>query len=192
AESAWVNAIRVYQRALDDFKIQLGIPVETRLVLDDEELQELKIRHPSLPVDEAIRVALVARLDYQNVRDQEADSARKARLAADRLSPQLDILASAGFNSSEQNHGFALPDPKRYHWNAGLDLDLPLERKAQRNSYRSALIAQQRAARTLSQRGDEIELQVRESWRSLEQAKRNYEISEVGVKLAERRVEEQE
>jgi hypothetical protein len=35
-------------------------------------------------------------------------------------------------------------------------------------------------------------LQIRDSWRSLEQAKRNYEISEVGVRLAERRVEEQE
>ena len=33
---------------------------------------------------------------------------------------------------------------------------------------------------------------MRESWRSLEQARRTYEISEIGVKLAERRVEEQE
>jgi outer membrane protein TolC len=192
AESAWVNAIRVYQRALDDFKIQLGLPVESRLVLDDGELQQLTIHHPRLGVDEAIKVALAARLDYQNVRDQQADSARRVKLAADRLRPQLDILASAGFNSPEKSRGFALPDPDRYHWNAGLNLDLPLERKAERNSYRSALIAEQRAARTLSQRGDEIELQVRESWRSLEQAKRNSEISEVGVKLAERRVEEQE
>ena len=38
---------------------------------------------------------------------------------------------------------------------------------------------------------DEIKLQVRDRWRSLDQAKRNYEISEIGVKLAERRVEEQ-
>ena len=42
------------------------------------------------------------------------------------------------------------------------------------------------------QRRDEIELQVRESWRTLEQARRTYQISEIGVKLAERRVEEQE
>ena len=40
--------MRVYQRALDDFKIQLGIPVETRMVLDDRELQDLRIRHPDI------------------------------------------------------------------------------------------------------------------------------------------------
>ena len=34
-------------------------------------------------------------------------------------------------------------------------------------------------------------MQVRDGWRTLDQAKRSYEISEIGVKLAERRVEEQ-
>ena len=33
---------------------------------------------------------------------------------------------------------------------------------------------------------------MRDSWRTLDQAKRSYEISEIGVKLAERRVEEQD
>src|ERR1019366_2929445 len=42
------------------------------------------------------------------------------------------------------------------------------------------------------QQRDQIELQVRDSWRTLEQARRAYQISEIGVKLAERRVEEQE
>jgi len=104
----------------------------------------------------------------------------------------LDFLASASFDSVEQSHGFPLPDPDRYRWNAGVDLNLPLERKAERNAYRSALISLDRSARTLEQRRDEIELQVRESHRTLEQARRTYEISEIGVKLAERRVEEQE
>ena len=33
---------------------------------------------------------------------------------------------------------------------------------------------------------------MRDSWRTLEQARRTYQINEIGVKLAERRVEEQE
>jgi outer membrane protein TolC len=192
AENAWIGAIRVYQRALDDFKIQLGIPVETKLVLDDRELQELRIRHPDIKVDEAIQVALAARLDYQNVRDQLADSGRKVVLAADQFKPQLDVTATAGFASPQQDRGFALPDPNRYNWNAGMNLDLPLERTVERNNYRAALIAQQRSARAVDQQRDEIELQVRDSWRTLEQARRAYQISEIGVKLAERRVEEQE
>jgi outer membrane protein TolC len=192
AESTWVDAIRSYKRALDDFKFQLGLPVAIQLMLDDRDLQQLTIRHPEIDITNSIRVALAARLDYQNVNDQYADSQRQTVLAADRLKPQLDLVASGGINSVQEIRGFALPDPQRYHWNAGLDVDLPLNRKAERNGYRSALIAEAKAARTVAQRQDEIEQQVRESWRTLEQAKRTYEISEIGVKLAERRVEEQE
>jgi outer membrane protein TolC len=192
AENAWVGAILVYQRALDDFKIQLGIPVDTKVVLDDRELQELRIRHPDIKVAEAIEVALAARLDYQNARDQLADSGRKVVLAADQFKPQLDLTASAGFVSPQETRGFGVPDPARYNWNAGMNLDLPLEKTAERNSYRAALIAQQRSARAVDQQRDQIELQVRDSWRTLEQARRAYQISEIGVNLAERRVEEQE
>ena len=191
-ESTWINAVRAYKRSLDDFKIQLGIPVETRLVLDDRDLEQLTIQHVEISVEDSIKVALAARLDYQNLREQHEDAQRKVKLAADRLKAQLDFLASASFDSVEQSHGFPLPDPDRYRWNAGVDLNLPLERKAERNAYRSALISLDRSARTLEQRRDEIELQVRESHRTLEQARRTYEISEIGVKLAERRVEEQE
>ena len=192
AENAWVSAVRVYRGALDDFKFQLGIPVETRLVLDDRELQDLRIRHPDLGVADAVKIALAARLDYQNVRDELEDSGRKVALAADQLKTQLDFTAAAGFVSRPQAGGLVLPDISRYNYNAGFNLDLPLERKAERNNYRASLISQQRAARALEQQRDQIELQVRDSWRTLEQARRAYQISEIGVKLAERRVEEQE
>jgi len=192
AENTWVSAILVYQRALDDFKFQLGIPVETPVVLNDRELQELKIRHPDIGVDEAIKIALTARLDYQNARDQLEDSGRKVALAADQLKTQLDLTAAAGFVSQPSAGGLVLPDVARYNYNAGFNLDLPLERTAERNNYRATLVAQQRAARALEQQRDQIELQVRDSWRTLEQARRTYQINEIGVKLAERRVEEQE
>ena len=192
SENAWISAIRVYKRALDDFKFQLGIPVETRMVLDDRELQDLKIRHPDLAVDDAIKIALAARLDYQNARDELEDSGRKVALAADQLKTQLDFVAAGGFVSQPQAGGLVFPDVSRYRYNAGFNLDLPLERTAERNNYRAALISQQRASRAVEQQRDQIELQVRDSWRTLEQARRAYQISEVGVKLAERRVEEQE
>ena len=192
AENAWIGAIRTYQRSLDDFKFLLGMPVETKLVLDDRELQDLKIRHPDLSVDEAIKIALAARLDYQNARDQLADSGRKVKLAANQLKTQLDLTASGGFVSQPSVAGLVLPDSARYNYNAGFNLDLPLERTAERNNYRAALIAQQRSARAVDEQRDQIELQVRDSWRTLEQARRAYQISEIGVKLAERRVEEQE
>ena len=192
AEGAWISAVRNYQRALDYFKILLGIPVETRVVLDEQELRNLNIRQPDIKVEEAIRIALAARLDYQNTVDQQADSHRKTLLAKNFLKTQLDLTASGSIASAQENGGIPLPDLDRYRWNAGVNLDLPLERKAERNTYRAALIAESRSQRALELRRDEIELQVRESWRTLEQARRTYEISEIGVKLAQRRVEEQE
>jgi outer membrane protein TolC len=192
AESAWINAVRTYARSLDDFKIQLGLPVETRLVLDDRDLEQLQIQHPNLNVEDCIKIALAARLDFQNTHDQYEDAVRQTRLAADRLKSQVDLAAGATMDSEEVSQGFALPDPNRYRWNVGLNFDLPLNRKLQRNAYRSAVIREEQAARSLALRRDEIELEVRESHRTLEAARRTFEISELGAKLSERRVQEQE
>ena len=192
AESTWINSVRNYQQSLDNFKLQLGLNVGSNLVLDDRELESLQIRDPHLSADESIQIALAARLDYLNAKDKFADSERKVELEANLLKPQVDFSSSVSlFSDPNATTGIQLPDPHRYSWNAGLIIDPGLDRKAERNSYRSALIARNRAARAIEQQEDDIKLQVRDSWRTLDQAKRNYEISEVGVKIAERRVEEQ-
>ncbi len=193
AESTWINAIRSYKQALDNFKIQLGLTVDAHIVLDDRELEALQIHHPDLSVDDSLQVALAARLDYLNSKDQLDDAVRQVDLAANFLKPRVDVTATVAVNSNpNENNRFPLPDVDRYRWNAGLNFDPGLDRKAERNGYRSALISRNRAARAIDQQEDEIKLQVRDSWRTLDQAKRNYEISEIGVKLAERRVEEQD
>jgi outer membrane protein TolC len=193
AEGAWNNALRTYKEGLDRFKLlQLGILVDTHLVLDDRELEALSIRHPQINREDAVRIGLAARLDHLNAKDRRDDAVRKVDLAANFLKPQLDLVSTAGFRSGPNGAtGFPVPDTDRYNWSAGFDVDLPLDRKAERNAYRTALISSEGAARALEQNADEIRLDVRESWRSLDQAKRNYEISELGVQIAERRVEEQ-
>ena len=37
-ETQWINAVRNYQQSLDQFKIQIGLPVDEKIVLDDSEL----------------------------------------------------------------------------------------------------------------------------------------------------------
>jgi len=126
------------------------------------------------------------------VRDQLEDAGRKIGIAANALRAQIDLVASAGFDSKlEPATRLAVPDFDRYHWNAGLNINLPLERKAERNAYRAALITYDATRRAFELQADQIKLDVRNGWRALDQAKRNYEISEIGVKIAERRVEEQ-
>ena len=74
---------------------------------------------------------------------------------------------------------------------ATIDLDLPFDRKEDRNVYRAALIGLEQAKRSDSLNFDNVRLQIYDDWRALEQAKRNYEISDLGVSLAVRRLDEQ-
>jgi outer membrane protein TolC len=192
-ESAWNNALRSYKQTLDNFKLlQLGIAVDTRIVLDDAELQALEILDPKIQPDEAVDIGLAARLDYLNAKDRYQDAGRKVDVAKNFLKPQADLVATVGLrNPPDQRSGFPLPDLDRYNWSAGLNVDLPFDRLPERNAYRTAIILEQQAARAVEQQADEIRLDVREGWRALDQARRNFEISQLGVQLAERRVEEQ-
>jgi outer membrane protein TolC len=190
SETSWITAINGYRQALDNFKITLGLPTDARLVLDDQELRKLKIIHPKITVEEGIRVALASRLDFYTVRDQFEDAARKTSVAKNGLLPDLDVVLSGSINSTP---GSGLPalDLDRTRWNAGVNLTLPLDRKAERNTYRSAIIAYERAARALELAVDNIKLDIFNGVRNLEQYRRNFESSAIGVKLAQQRVQEQ-
>jgi outer membrane protein TolC len=193
AETAWINAVRTYKQNLDQFKIQLGISTDARVTLDDQELLKLKIDHPNLAAEDAQKVALVQRLDLYNFHDQLADAERKIPLSANRLRPQIDLVSGVGINGPQApGWGAKFPDPAQYHWNAGIHAELPFERTAERNAYRAALIGREQAVRQLAQKEDEVKLQVRNDWRNLDQARRNYDSAQLGVELSLRRVEEQE
>lgn len=191
-ETSWIDAVRNYRQSLDQFKIQIGLSTDANVVLDDNELAELKILHPDIEPEVAQEAALALRLDLYTQRDQLEDATRRVALAANGLRPQVDLVTQVAVNSDPNGNGDSIPRWDRYRWNAGLNADLPFERTAQRNIYRSALITQEQAARLLQQREDEIKLQVRSDWRNLDQARRNFESSEIGVELSERRVQEQE
>ncbi len=191
SETRWLEALRTYRESLDRFKISLGVPLASKLVLADTDLAGLAIENPGVPLDQAVPVAVATRLDLQTARERFEDAARKVPIAKNSLLPQIDAVARAGFENSSTN-GFVLPDPRFNSWSAGLNVDLGLDRKGQRNSFRSALISVERARRQLEAEVDTVRLQVASDWRALEQAKRNFENAEIGVKLAERRVEEQE
>jgi outer membrane protein TolC len=193
SENQWANALRAYKQSLDAFKILIGLPTGAQVVLDERELARLAIDHTELGVDDAIQIALSMRLDYFNARDRYEDAARKVPVAIAALKAQVDLVASTSISSATgTGQVVPLPDPTRYRWDAGFNIDFPLERTAQRNAYRAALILQKQSERDLSLLEDQIKLQVRDGRRALDQARRNYEIAELSVKLAERRVEEQE
>ena len=194
SENSWVDSIRAYKQSLDQFKILLGLPTDAQIILDDHELDVLRetgIQHPTVSDEQAIEVSRVARLDLYNVRDQEDDSKRKVLVAANSLKADLDLVITGRVNSEPGADKFNTLDFQRAAWSAGFDVDLPLDRKAERNSYRASLISYDRATRELSLAEDNVKLEVRDAWRNLDQAKRNFDNRKLALALSERRVEEQ-
>lgn len=191
AESSWINSLANYSSALDRFKILLGIPTDTKIVLDPDELDNLVIEHPDITADDAVKVAMVTRLDLYTLRDEVDDAERKLVVAANNLRPDVDFIATYRVQSPPDGD-FTELDFRRENWSVGLDVGLPFDRKAERNAYRTALITEDRARRGLSLAEDSVALDVRDAWRDLEQAKLNYEINLREVELNARRVEEQD
>jgi outer membrane protein TolC len=71
---------------------------------------------------------------------------------------------------------------------AGALLDLPLERTAERNAYREALIQVNQAIRAVQELEDAVKLQVRNDLRDLIQTRESFRIQAQAVALAQRRV----
>ncbi|CAN5767881.1 hypothetical protein BH11VER1_BH11VER1_39670 [soil metagenome] len=190
-ERIWISYVNRYELQLDSLKIALAIPVQTAVILDEKELAKLSLEDPGMSFEESIETALVTRLDIYNKRDAVQDTERKIKLAAQDLLPQVDLTGRYQVNGDPKSGRLNLNLDRRT-LGGGVDLDLRLDKKADRNAYRSSLIAQQRVARELDLAEEDIRSSLRTSWRDLEAARKQYEIAETGVKLSARRVDEEE
>ena len=151
-------------------------------------LEEIGITEPGYELDAAIEMALAQRLDLANSGDAVDDAERKVVVAADNLGVELNLIGSVGVGSPAgtdfqrlqfQNGTYAL----------GLEADLPLDRKAERNAYREALIALEQRQREHVNDVDEAELDVRSAYRQLQEAAERYRTQKSSLELSETRVE---
>jgi len=185
------RAQQTYHQALDSFKLTLAIPTETDLVLDMKDLETLgekELGEIPFSRERAIEISLVERLDFQTAVDGVYDADRKVKVAINELKPGLDLVLS----SSAETEGDT--KPLKFEFNKAdsfveLDLELPLERTAERNAYRKRLIQLEAAKREADEFRDRVVLDVRDRWRAYHRARRSYEIQKDSVKLAEGRVE---
>lgn len=190
AESRWIDSIRSYQTRLDEFKITLGVPVDDKIILDDRELARLRIDDPDITREQAVKIALVTRPDLATSADRIVDAKRQIKVAKNGLLPGLDV--SMDYNPrSDQGDTTPGINWNRRRWETSLDVDLPLDRKAERNDYRAALIFLDRAKRADDLARDEARLDIYDGWRAIEQARLNFRVAETQVEVANRRLEEQ-
>lgn len=176
------------QSALDDFKLFLGLPIGVSVQLDTAELDRLD-EGGGLEIEQdfAIEFALSQRLDYLTVQDQVADAQRKIPIAANRLLTAIDVRSSVRATSDvDRPLEF---DKDNVDWTLGLDIDLPIDRIADRNAYRETLITLQRARRAEIELADSIRVDLRDELRQARTQLETLRIQENAVALADRRVE---
>lgn len=180
-----------YVAAVDDFKFLLGVPIETKIEIPPADLERLETEGltaaPWRQAQEAVDLALARRLDLHNARGQEIDAWRKVLVAKNALGAQVDLRLGGALRTAE-TRPWEIEDSV-VEGLLGLDIDLPLQRTAERNAFRAAMIQAARARRQRQGREDEVTLAVREAYRRLDRASQSFALQEASMKLAARRVE---
>lgn len=191
AESGLINAQTSYQRQLDEWKDDLGLPLDLSIGPDPRELTRIasqELVRPDINLEEALEFALKKRLDLQTSRDRVEDEGRAVKIALRNFLPKLDFSYNFRSSLTDKDDEFSL-DLRNNTQTFSLSLDLPLDWTPRRNTYRNALIGYEQAKRSEEQDRNNVILEVRNAWRQLERLRRNYLIQQESVRLSERRVE---
>lgn len=175
-----INARERFLLAMDRFKVRLGLPIEQEIVIVPTRLE---IPEPEITPAKATELALAYRLDLQVERDQVDDARRGVSNAKNDLLPDLDLAAgltvASNPNDTIGNFDF---DFGSANYNASVTFGLPLDRRIERLSLRSAMIGAERSQRGYEQFRDNVIVDARAAVRRIDQAR-------FALDLAERRVE---
>ncbi len=171
SENSVINARADYDRAVDEFKITLGLPLEQKIIIVDAQPPFESVR---LDVESAVKAAQHNRLDIHTTRDQLQDAIRALRISEDGLRPDLNLDVSAGLGGSDTTFGRSLKDD--YSYSAGISLTIPLQQKAARNSYRSTLLSLEQSKRNLTLTLDRLSLSIRDQIRQLQSQESRIEL----------------
>lgn len=192
AESDLVSAKQSHATALDRFKIFLGMPVDMKLdVLDqdaDEQSRAVDKLLPDITVAEAVEVALQYRLDLLTEADRVDDSGRAVKIAKNRMLPDLAFAGGITFPSDPERLNSTTFNTERNTWNAGLAFRID-DRKSERNGYRASLVALRRAQRDFEEFVDTVSADVRRAHRRIDEQVNLRLIQALNVDENERRYE---
>ena len=179
ARQTMITTKQSYQDALDNFKITLGLPPETPVELRSEELRALEESMKKLasatedalaeyPIEsEALADAVMRRRDLAVVRGEMEDAARQVKIKADALRADLKVTGGAKYNGGRHYHDPKTTDVETTATEATVTFSMPWDRRRERNQYRQALVAQERAERDYVESEDGVKNEVRSGYRDL-------------------------
>lgn len=188
ARDIHVQARKEYESLLDLFKITLSVPTTVEFQLDESELEALRAverLEPDFAEAEVVETALLRRLDLVNSAEGVIDAQRKVFVAADALRADLSIIGTSDVASQQQGNRQTLQAANDY--NLDFEFSLPLDRVAEQNVYRKALITLNQRQREYELAADTIRLEVRQAYRDLAEAAERYRIQSEALKVAQER-----
>lgn len=174
-----------YESAVDDFKILIGMPVEQELEIVGVRLD---VQVPDIDRSDITELAMKYRLDLQTARDQLDDARRRIDNAENGLLPDLNLTAGAAVGNRLETPAGNV-DSRTTQYDAGVTLDLPVDRLAERNVYRAALVNFAQSERNVVTVRDNILADVRESVRQIRAAQTTLNIQQTAIDLAVRRLD---
>ncbi|MHC4125146.1 MAG: TolC family protein [Planctomycetota bacterium] len=205
-QDTYAQLEKIHRRLLDELKINPASPADAELQSDQE-------NESGFSEADVIETALALRLDLANKADAIYDAERKVEVAADGLRGELNLFvgvdATSLANSSELPGVGALdddfvadrdrPNPLRRlrdnnplrsfkdQAEIGVDLELPLDRVAEQNIYRKALITLNQRQREYEEMVDWVTLEIRQAYRDLTKAAERHRIQLENLELAQKR-----
>ena len=142
--------------------------------------------------EKALELAFENRPDFLNTMERVEDAQRAVLVAEDSLRAELTIGGNAAIGEGRGVMSGDQPDgkfrPKHGSYGALLNVNLPIERTAERNRYRNSLISLERAVRSFQAAEDQLKQDIHSKLRDMLENRERLVIQIQAVQLAQRRV----
>jgi outer membrane protein TolC len=152
---------------------------ELELIQAGARLDAASLVRVDLGPEQALRIARASRPDWMNARASLVDTWRQIEIAANALQSDLNLTLSGDINTVGNNPVNFSGSTGRLRM--GVEFDAPLTRVAQRNAYRAALIAYDRARREYYGFEDRVSQVLRSELRDIRLAQLDFEIQRQAV-----------
>lgn len=184
-----LSAMNRLQSSQESFKIQvsrflvsLGLPATAEATVSGvvPALHDVNVKE-----EEAIRTGLARRLDLLTVSDRREDAARNLRVARRGRLPELTAFGEAGVDASGASSWSDQDYEERQ--TAGLTLDVPLDRRDERDAVKRAALGKAAADRAWREREDGVRLEIAANFSDLRSLRTSVDIEARNIDVAEKR-----
>lgn len=166
------------------FLIELGLAADATLNVTGSVPE---MRPLDLNLETCMVLAVERRLDLRTEQDKVEDARRGVRIARRALLPKLDAFGKASTTGAASD-SFAGGDSAD-EYSAGVAMELPLDKRPERDALKRALIAEQAAERRLTEKRDSIRVSIMDSFRTLASQRQAADIEFRNTQIAQRQAD---